>query len=197
MTTLDGDPLGRPRNVTIHVAIGNSDDRLAQATWSRYVADVDAAIREHAEEVHGEWFSRPNASWQNACWAFTLSSSGPRREWLQNRLTAIRRVYRRGLCGGEDIYVERDTFRSIGEAMTWCRKVLDDVITPRRWEAAGALREPATEPEWATARVTVAFEEPWRRGAPEDRHWDADGRDWREVVSSAQERLGKVVRTDA
>lgn len=60
-----------------------------------------------------------------------------------------------GLQGGEDVFCMRDTFRSIGEAMTWCRRILDGDKRPRTWEAAGKLLEPHTEPLWAEAEVKV------------------------------------------
>lgn len=58
-----------------------------------------------------------------------------------------------GLQGGEDVYATRTTFRSLGEAMTWCRKVLDGVIANPRWEPVGELLHPHTKPLWSAAQV--------------------------------------------
>lgn len=55
---------------TVYVSIGNSDDKLTQSEWAEFVAEMDQAIFEGAERIHGVWFSRPDANWQNACWCF-------------------------------------------------------------------------------------------------------------------------------
>lgn len=62
---------------------------------------------------------------------------------------------RLGLVGGEDVYGTRDTFRSIGEAMTWARGVLDGVHRPRRVLAHGPLLPDAVGPRWTAAEVSV------------------------------------------
>lgn len=72
------------QSTTIHVAIGNSDDRLTQAQWSAFVADVDQTIRFWATTVHGYWHSLPDAEWQNAAWAFEIEGVG--REDLRKEL---------------------------------------------------------------------------------------------------------------
>jgi hypothetical protein len=54
--------------VIVYVSIGNSDDKLPQAEWSRFVREVDSSVRHHADAVHGFWLSPPDAQWQNACW---------------------------------------------------------------------------------------------------------------------------------
>lgn len=58
--------------ITVYIAIGNSDDKLSQANWSRFVADVDRAfelaVRFEGARVHGRWYSLPHEPWQNACW---------------------------------------------------------------------------------------------------------------------------------
>lgn len=63
-----------------------------------------------------------------------------------------------GLVGGEDVTAARETFRSIGEAMTWARRVLDGDLNPR-WDAFGELLTPHTEPRWSSA--TVYAEHRW------------------------------------
>jgi hypothetical protein len=97
-----------------------------------------------------------------------------------------------GLCGGEDISAERSTFRSVGEAMTWCRQILDGLRHPRTWTPAGELLKPRTEPRWYEATVTAT---PGRGSVDiDDLTWVVAGRDWR--VQLPGDRLGKVVRTD-
>ena len=57
---------------TVYISVGNSDNKLAQTSWSSYCLDVDrafeAAVRYEGARVHGRWFSLPNEPWQNACW---------------------------------------------------------------------------------------------------------------------------------
>lgn len=53
--------------MAIYISIGNSDDKLTQAQWSEFIAEVDDAIR-LAPEIHGRWFSAPQSPYQNACW---------------------------------------------------------------------------------------------------------------------------------
>lgn len=53
--------------ITVYVAIGNSDDKLSQASWHEFWTSLRAAVGQHAAEVHGEWLSIPCAPYQNAC----------------------------------------------------------------------------------------------------------------------------------
>lgn len=61
--------------VNIYVTIGNSDNKLGQLDWSNFCRDVDNLVRAFAHDVHGEFYSLPNAEWQNACWSFTIHAS--------------------------------------------------------------------------------------------------------------------------
>ena len=97
-----------------------------------------------------------------------------------------------GLVGGEDVCVTRTTFRSIGEAMTWCRKVLDGKIKSPHWIAEGKLLDPYTEPTWSTARVTWAAP----GGVESDHVFEAEaGSDRQWYVEEGLQR-GVAVRTD-
>jgi hypothetical protein len=60
---------------TIYVCIGNSDDKLSQRKWSKYVDEVSTALLPNlgatgspVAAIHGCWHSLPDAPWQNACW---------------------------------------------------------------------------------------------------------------------------------
>lgn len=57
---------------TVHISIGNSDDKLTQLRWSQYVDEVDRLVDSVASVVHGRWMSLPNTRYQNACWAFEV-----------------------------------------------------------------------------------------------------------------------------
>lgn len=77
---------------TIHVAIGNSDDRLSQAEWAEFYRQVDLFVRAAATTVHGAWASLPTAPFQNACWAITADPE-PARD-LQGALRRCAARYR-------------------------------------------------------------------------------------------------------
>lgn len=71
---------------TIYVTIGNSDDKLTQAEWAQFFADVDDVIRGFAATVHGSWHSLPASPWQNACWCFELLPAVGMQEYDADRL---------------------------------------------------------------------------------------------------------------
>lgn len=77
--------------MTIHITIGNSDNRLTQRAWSNFARALDAAVREHADLVHGAFYSLSDAPWQNACWS--LESESPSREILRRRVAELGREY--------------------------------------------------------------------------------------------------------
>jgi hypothetical protein len=64
-------------NATVYISIGNSDDKLTQAEWAEFTADVDreisASCRYVGSTVHGRWYSLPNEPWQNACWCIEFA----------------------------------------------------------------------------------------------------------------------------
>lgn len=57
---------------TVVIQIGNSDDKLTQMEWARFVFSVGDAIQHLAHETHFSGFSLPNAPWQNAAWVFEI-----------------------------------------------------------------------------------------------------------------------------
>lgn len=65
--------------MNILISIGNSDDKLSQREWAGFIADVRALVNRTVQQavllpaaVHGEWFSAPDAPWQNANWCVEL-----------------------------------------------------------------------------------------------------------------------------
>lgn len=54
--------------MTVYISIGNSDDKLPQKEWTQFIVAILARIKPLASAAHGEWFSAPQAPWQNACW---------------------------------------------------------------------------------------------------------------------------------
>lgn len=57
----------------IYASIGNSDDKLTQSRWAKFVNVTITTIRGHAKAIHGEWMSAPNAPFQNACVCFEIT----------------------------------------------------------------------------------------------------------------------------
>lgn len=51
----------------VHIAVGNSDDKLTQARWAEYVAACTTVLRRAAAVIHGVWFSESGSPYQNAC----------------------------------------------------------------------------------------------------------------------------------
>lgn len=69
----------------VYISIGNSDDRLGQAAWSRFhnaihglltggqdPIDGWGALAFSRPEMHGHWLSVPSEPWQNACWCVQI-----------------------------------------------------------------------------------------------------------------------------
>ena len=57
---------------TVIVQIGNSDNKLTQEEWSRYVADVKYFISVNVHKIHFCGGSSWDSIWQNACWVFEI-----------------------------------------------------------------------------------------------------------------------------
>jgi hypothetical protein len=64
------------KSVTVYVSIGNSDDKLTQAGWSEFVADMTIALLDNGGNFLGKWFSLPNEPFQNACWCVEFANPG-------------------------------------------------------------------------------------------------------------------------
>lgn len=83
---------------TVHVAIGNSDDRLTQADWAAFYQQTDLAIRHIVEDgserrLYGAWVSPSTEPFQNACWAFERPDA-ERAQLLRDILTTIAGEFR-------------------------------------------------------------------------------------------------------
>lgn len=61
---------------TFVVQIGNSDDKLSQARWSRFISMTRNLVETMADEVHFVGTSFSNSPYQNACLVFTISPDG-------------------------------------------------------------------------------------------------------------------------
>src|SRR5262245_30724798 len=60
--------------ITVYASIGNSDDKLSQARWAEFAELFVAIVDANAKQLHGVWYSRPDAPWQNACVCFEIQN---------------------------------------------------------------------------------------------------------------------------
>jgi len=63
--------------VIVYISIGNSDDKLTQQEWSDFVIETDILLHPGAPGTpvlarHGNWRSRVDDPWQNACWCVEI-----------------------------------------------------------------------------------------------------------------------------
>ena len=77
---------------TVTIQIGNTDDKLTQKEWSRYVREMEGQIHYRAHQIHFAARSDGAETWQNAAWVFTIDSHevSP----LRDDLMAVRLYYR-------------------------------------------------------------------------------------------------------
>lgn len=57
----------------VHIAIGNSDDKLTQRQWAKFYEFTNIDIHRHADCVIGVWVSPATAQWQNAAWCIDIN----------------------------------------------------------------------------------------------------------------------------
>jgi hypothetical protein len=83
---------------TATICIGNSDDKLTQAQWSDYVAQVQALLYSRNYHIHFHGCSDGAAPWQNACWVVALNpdnlyDTSERYRVLRSRLARLAREF--------------------------------------------------------------------------------------------------------
>ena len=77
--------------MTVFIQIGNSDDKLTQRQWSSFVAETRRAVEKYGMLI-GEWHSRPDQPWQNACWM--VNDLNPaERTWLKDGLSKLAHAF--------------------------------------------------------------------------------------------------------
>ena len=77
--------------MTITLQIGNSDDKLTQAEWHTFFAEVDILVQKYASVIHFSGTSNGAALWQNACWVFEAGEHGHKK--FVRGLVALREKY--------------------------------------------------------------------------------------------------------
>jgi len=76
---------------TVTLQIGNSDDKLGQQEWSRFIKDIDHAVRGNNAEVHFWGPSNGDEPWQNAAWIFNCRDYDLKQ--IKKECTSIRERY--------------------------------------------------------------------------------------------------------
>ncbi len=63
--------------MNITISIGNSDDKLPQREWARFISAMRSLLKTSSFKItiHGEWFSAPDAQWQNANWCIEMPTA--------------------------------------------------------------------------------------------------------------------------
>ena len=61
--------------MNVYIGIGNTDNKLTQQEWVQFIESVESVVE--GMPLHGAWFSRPDAPWQNACWLMDISQNSP------------------------------------------------------------------------------------------------------------------------
>lgn len=72
---------------TVTIQIGNSDDKLTQAEWAEFIAEVQSDMIACRVRVHFFGTSAGNARWQNAAWVVEGNDRalGYLRKWVTER----------------------------------------------------------------------------------------------------------------
>lgn len=79
----------------VYISIGNSDDKLSQREWAKFIANVETVIVEYAVDMHGNWYSQSDSPYQNACWCIQAPSDFPSlMTAFQDELMATAKEYR-------------------------------------------------------------------------------------------------------
>lgn len=105
---------------TLVVQIGNSDNKLTQQEWARFVQAVeniilplcDADARDQKMRMHFSGGSRSDAPWQNYCWVFEREGE----PWgdLHDRLADVARRFKQdsiALLIGDTRFIRPEAMR--------------------------------------------------------------------------------------
>jgi hypothetical protein len=78
--------------VIVYISIGNSDDKLTQLEWSRFIIQVSAEVVSIGK-LHGAWFSNPAGPYQNCCWCVEFEAPDDENE-AKEMAAKMARIYR-------------------------------------------------------------------------------------------------------
>lgn len=70
--------------ITVTIQIGNTDDKLSQAQWSRFVDEVRHWLERRSEQIHFAGCSPGGMPWQNACFVAEVDNQMMLRSQLRH-----------------------------------------------------------------------------------------------------------------
>ncbi len=76
---------------TVCIQIGNSDNKLAQLEWHKFVSDVRNIVEVKADNIYFQGGCPNDAKWQNYCFVFSIKD---REATLKKLLTNVKERYR-------------------------------------------------------------------------------------------------------
>lgn len=76
---------------TVTVQIGNTDHKLTQVQWSKFVEEVALVISKHCHQIHFFGGSAPWMPWQNVALVFECDENNLAA--LKDELVVTRKVY--------------------------------------------------------------------------------------------------------
>ena len=95
---------------TMTVQIGNTDDKLTQVEWSKFVMEVDDLLLpdNYNNRLNRHFFGAATnyMPWQNACWV--VATDDLTIKYITSMLTSIRKKYKQDSVAvtiGETIFV--------------------------------------------------------------------------------------------
>lgn len=91
---------------SVHLAIGNTDDKLSSREWAEFIKDVDTQVASIATQAM-RWFSAPDDPWQSACWMLMFKNE-QRLLAAQRTVIKLRRQYRQDSVAwtlGEAVFI--------------------------------------------------------------------------------------------
>ena len=56
------------KTITITIQVGNTDDKLTQERWARFVEHCEIVIKRHSSAIHFSACLDGRNPWQNAAW---------------------------------------------------------------------------------------------------------------------------------
>lgn len=85
--------------MNVCILIGNTDNKLTQQEWSRFVEAMQEAIKQHAFCTHFCGASEGWRPWQNMCWVVQILDGEDFRTAFQKDVTAVRqRFHQESAC---------------------------------------------------------------------------------------------------
>lgn len=83
-------------DLTVYLTIGNTDDKLTQAEWAKFIGDVNASLilaKMDGGTVQFAGHSFPDAPWQNALWCIQIPDDTAA-DALKTRMAQLARRHR-------------------------------------------------------------------------------------------------------